>query len=337
MVYHPEIYETVKRDLEIKRRKEELKVEKRRNLFYKKFPRAKQIEIELSKTAVLLAKAVLSGSCKNELKKLKEKNQKLQSELEDLQQKVSSFSNFLEIQHYCRTCEDTGYINGKMCFCMKKLLKQETYERLNRLSPISLCSFDTLRLDFYPWEPQTKGEPSPRRRMEKIFTFCKNYAKEFSVSSKNLLFQGATGLGKTHLSLAIAKEVINKGFGVVYSSVQSIVSSLSKEKFSPKKDQDLFDSQKHISECDLLILDDLGVEFSNSFSNFVIYNTIDSRIMLSKPTIISTNLSFEELEQMYSERLVSRVMGDYINVGFCGNDIRQQKRIKEDTMNKQEL
>ncbi|MDR1466874.1 MAG: ATP-binding protein [Oscillospiraceae bacterium] len=327
MGYHKEIYETVHKNLEVLRRKEELKVKKKAKVFYKRFPRAKEIEKELSRTAVSVAKAVFSGSnAKEEILNLKKKSDALQKEFENLKRKINISSDFLRVRRNCYLCEDRGYLDGKMCACIKKMLKQEAYNRLNKLSPISLCSFNSLKLEYYPEISSNSNENSPRKRMEKIFSFCKKYALEFSVNSKNLFFQGATGLGKTHLSLAIAKEVLDKGLGVIYGSVETIVERLEEEKFSNSFDKDNYNSNKHIKNCDLLILDDLGVEFSNSFSNFAVYSIVDSRIMLGKPTIINTNLSFEELERRYSERLVSRIMGHYINADFWGNDIRQQKR-----------
>ena len=133
--------------------------------------------------------------------------------------------------------------------------------------------------------------------------------------------QGATGLGKTHLSLAIANVVLNKRFGVIYGSTPNILSKLEKERFRYTRTYE--DSEKYLLDCDLLILDDLGTEYSTAYSSSTIYNIINSRIMMSKPTIISTNLSVRELEKVYSERLVSRIMGNHLRLRFLGTDIRQ--------------
>jgi DNA replication protein DnaC len=324
--YHREIYETVHRNLELFKKKEEAKAKKNNEIFSKRFPRVKEIETQLSKIAVSATRAAISGSdVKKELQNFKEKSLQLQEELENLKRNVNISPDFLKVKRNCYACEDTGYIDGKMCLCMKELLKKEAYNRLNRLSPAFFCSFDSFDLKYYRELPENSDEPSPRRRMSKILSFCKKYAKEFSKNSKNLLFQGATGLGKTHLSLAIAKEVLQRELGVIYGSVENIVEKLETEKFSNLSDKDGYNNSRHIKNCDLLILDDLGVEFSNSFSNFAVYNVIDCRIMLGKPTIINTNLSLEELERRYSERLVSRIMGHYVKADFLGEDIRQQK------------
>ena len=160
--------------------------------------------------------------------------------------------------------------------------------------------------------------------MEKILNFCKAYASRFSSSSDNLFMQGATGLGKTHLSLAIANTLINRGHNVIYTSTPNIISKLEKEHFNHTFQDE--ETEKHLIDCDLLILDDLGTEFQTSFSNATIYNIINSRIMYQKPTIISTNLSVKEIQAAYSKRLVSRIMGNYKRLFFLGNDIRQALR-----------
>ena len=135
---------------------------------------------------------------------------------------------------------------------------------------------------------------------------------------------GATGLGKTFLSLSIASAVIEKGYGVIYSSAQNLLNTLEKEKFSNSDANTL----NAIFDCDLLIIDDLGTEFSTSFTVSTIYNIINTRINMCKPVIISTNLSLSELQEMYSERIVSRFIGEYTILKFAGNDIRQIKKME---------
>lgn len=147
------------------------------------------------------------------------------------------------------------------------------------------------------------------------------------MESPNLLMQGGTGLGKTHLSLAIAHEAIEKGYGVIYGSAQNMVTNLEKERF--QKDNEQQDTNQLMLQCDLLIIDDLGTEFSTSFVTAAIYNIVNTRLMTHKPTIISTNLSMKELEERYTERFASRILGSYIPLFFRGKDIRQQKRRKK--------
>jgi DNA replication protein DnaC len=331
LAYSSDIYRIVESKLANIRNKKQIEATKKRDDFLRKFPEAQKIETEISKFAIKIAKNIILGKDFSEkIDELKKKNLSLQNKLKNLERKFSPQKDFFEVNFQCKACKDTGYVSGSMCECMRLMLKKEVYEKLNKFSPISLCSFDTFSLSFYSDKSfEENKNSSPKKRMKKIFYFCKNYADKFSVKSENLLFQGATGLGKTHLSLAIAKKVIEVGFNVIYGSAQSLVLNLEKEKFSYFKEETQ-NFLKYFTECDLLILDDLGVEFPSTFSNFAIYNLIDTRLMFSKPTIISTNLSMLELEKKYSERLVSRILGEYVSVDFFGEDIRQQKRRKKD-------
>ena len=162
--------------------------------------------------------------------------------------------------------------------------------------------------------------------MRNIYDFCRRYADNFKKDSGNLFFTGATGLGKTHLSLAIAAEAINKGFGVVYGTAQTFAPSLERERFT-RTEESGGDTLDLLNDCDLLIIDDLGMEISSSYITATIYNVIDTRITLKKPTIISTNLSMQELEKRYNERFTSRIIGFYDRLIFRGKDIRMKKKL----------
>lgn len=315
------ILHQAEKELENLRKNQIEENEKRKSDFYKKVKRAYEIENLLSKTAVHVAKVVLSGgNTKEMLHDLKNKNLELQNELKSLLISNNLPANYLEVKYKCSHCKDTGYVDGIMCSCLKKLIKKITYDNLNKLSPLSLSKFETFNTNYYP-DSSTRDGVNARLHMEKIFYFCQQYANTFNKYSENLFMQGATGLGKTHLSLAIANTVINSGYNVIYTSTPNIISKLEKEHFKNNFKDD--ETEKHLIECDLLILDDLGTEFQTNFSNATIYNLINSRIMYQAPTIISTNLSVKEIQSAYSKRLVSRIMGDYKRLFFLGNDMRQ--------------
>lgn len=308
-------------ELEFLRKTQIEKNEVRKKQFYKKFSKAKDIESQLSRTAINSAKAILSGAnAKEKLIELKNKNLSLQKELEALLISANLPTDYLDVKYNCNKCNDMGYIDGIMCDCLKNLIKKITYKNLNRLSPLSLSTFEAFNINFYPDKDSSDGV-NIKSHMARVFNFCKNYASTFSKNSENLFLQGATGLGKTHLSLAIANSVINSGYNVIYTSAPNILSKLEKEHFNHNFHDE--ETEKHLTECDLLILDDIGTEFQTSFSSAMIYNIINSRIMTQKPTIISTNLSFKEIQSAYSKRLVSRIMGSYKRLFFIGNDIRQ--------------
>lgn len=318
------ILQQAEAELELLRKTQVEKCELRKKAFYMQVKRAGEIEAQLSRTAIDSAKAVLSGAnAKEKLTELKNNNLALQKELESLLAAANLPSDYLDVKYSCQTCNDTGYVDGVMCACLKSLIKKITYENLNRLSPLSLSTFEAFDISLYPDENSNDGV-NIRSHMEKILNFCKTYASHFSNSSENLFMQGATGLGKTHLSLAIAESLINRGHNVIYASTPNIISKLEKEHFNHSLQDE--ETEKHLIDCDLLILDDLGTEFQTSFSSATIYNIINSRIMYQKPTIISTNLSVKEIQNAYSKRLVSRIMGNYKRLFFLGNDIRQALR-----------
>lgn len=324
MGYSKKVYKKVKENLEYIRRRSMLENEKRKKQIYVKCPRIKDTDKEISRTSLRVAKIVLSGAnVSEELNNLKERNKKLNSEKEGLLKAMGYPGDYLARKYRCRNCKDEGYVNGKMCFCFKNMLKKYAYEELNQLSPLSLSSFNTFDVKHYSDEIDYKGSSS-RIRMTKILEFCKRYAAEFNTESKSLFFQGEPGLGKTHLSLAIARVVIDNGFGVVYGSVPNIINKLEKERFN-NGNESSSDTEYHLTNCDLLILDDLGSEFSTSFSKSAIHNIINSRILMNKPTIISSNLSSSELGQTYSARVLSRIMGNFIKLTFVGDDMRQIK------------
>ena len=328
MGYSKEIYDIVRQKLYEMRVKSLEELERKKKLFFARFPEASEIEKRLALTALDSARAVLEGhDAKKELEVLRERSISLRNRLSEILKSVNLPEDYLELKHNCEKCEDEGFIDGVMCGCMKDMMKKESYGKLNSMSPLELSSFETFSVDYYPTESSETGRQSPRERMKLIFDFCKKYSDNFSKKSPNLIMMGNTGLGKTHLSLAIASEAISKGYGVIYVSAPNMVSKLEKEKFQ-SYGRDAEESEKHFMDCDLLIIDDLGTEYSNAFSNSAIYNIINSRIMMTKPTIVSTNLTMKELEKNYSPRMVSRIIGNNIRLEFLGFDIRQ-KRLKD--------
>lgn len=321
MPYGREIYAGAEKILQERRKNAEDDARRRKEAFYRVCPEARELERRLTGTAVSAARAVLGGKNAHEqLERLKESSLARQAELTGLMN-AHGFTD-LEPRYQCPLCRDTGYVNGKMCSCLKKLLRTESYRRLNELTPLSLSTFDTFSLGYYSDSPRG-DRPSDQEIMRNAFRYCVSYAENFSPVSPNLILTGGTGLGKTHLSLAIANEVLQKGFGVVYCSVGNLVSKLEDEHFGRETPGGTADS---LQDCDLLILDDLGTEFRSTFSSAAIYNIVNTRLLEQKPTVISTNLLTKEIVDCYSERFASRIIGSYRRILFAGRDVRQQKR-----------
>lgn len=292
---------------------------------FQKLPRAKELDRLIAGTGVQAAKAVLKGGdVAAEMTKLRDTNLALQKELRELLANNGYPENAFEPRYYCEKCGDTGYIEEDnrtvVCACLKQALVQIACDELNRTAPLALSTFDSFRPDYYDTQITPGLGMSPYELMDKVLKFCRSYARDFTPHSESILMKGATGLGKTHLSLAIANEVIRKGYGVVYVSAPSVVQKLEKQYFSRNNDDDsLLDL---LTDCDLLIIDDLGTEFKTQFSVSQLYNIFNARMLQNKPVIINTNLDLRELEKAYSQRFVSRIMGCSTKLDFIGRDIR---------------
>lgn len=297
----------------------------RREKIFSEIPQAQDYERRISDCGISAGRAVLKGGdVKKELENLKDESIKLQQEYEAILNTKGYSIKDTEPVYYCKKCNDTGYIEMDnrtvVCDCLKQAMVECACAELNRYSPLSLCTFDDFKLDYYSKEVQEGYPRSSYEQMSNIFDFCRNYAKNFNKNSKNLFMKGMTGLGKTHLSLSIANDVIKKGYGVIYVSAPSIVSQLEKEHFSYNKQDNA--TEEALLNCDLLIIDDLGTEFSTQFSTSEIYNIFNARLLSGKPIIINTNLTLKELEKLYSQRFVSRIIGQAVRLDFFGEDIR---------------
>jgi DNA replication protein DnaC len=233
-------------------------------------------------------------------------------------------TDYLNTKYACEICRDTGFDGVNRCECFKKLINKFTVDELNKSANLPDCDFDHFSLSFY--SGKTEGGHDIRSIMSNYLKTAADYAEHFSQTSDSLLIYGNTGLGKTHISLAIAKKVIEKGYSAVYNSIINLLNSISREKFD-RNQNDGSETERAVLEADLLVIDDLGSEYDTPYLESIIYNIINTRMNLSKPTIINCNLNnFEELREHYSDRIVSRIGNYYKRMHFAGADIRQMKR-----------
>ncbi len=311
---------------EEKRKRASAELLEKKAELYSAVPRLKEIEGLMADCGLSAVRCVISKTenVSEAIAKLRDESLKLQQERSAILKSLNLPEDYLELNYNCKICQDEGYVEGKMCDCYKKELKKHAYNNLNKASHLQLSDFSLFNLNYYPDTIPAGSTVSVRNKMEQIYNYCLTYAKNFNEKSGSILMSGATGLGKTFLSLSIASAVIEKGYGVIYSSAQNLFNTLEKEKFSNSDANTLND----IFDCDLLIIDDLGTEFSTSFTTSTVYNIINTRINMCKPVIISTNLSLSKLQEMYSERIVSRFIGEYTILKFAGNDIRQIKKME---------
>lgn len=289
------------------------------NAAYNANPRLYEIDTQMAQVGAQLALTAISGDLKK-LDVLKKQTMTLSAEKTELLKKAS----VPEIQYECSICSDSGYVSGKICDCIKKESSAVMASELSKEMPLGDCGFENFDLNYYA--EQVKNGVSPRRRMLSILNLCRNYVNDFTPdTAKNLLFIGDAGLGKTHLTIAIVKEIVKKGYSPVYGSAENLFSAIEIEKysFSGRSNYDT------ILNCDLLVIDDLGAEMVTAFSKSVLYNIINTRILSSKPTIVNTNLTMKQIEERYTPRISSRFIGEYEWNEFLGNDIRQQKLINK--------
>lgn len=222
--------------------------------------------------------------------------------------------------HYrCKLCGDRGFVKGRPCRCLAEIEKRLAFEKLNREIPLENTDFSNFDLSYYPEDAREQAAVN--------LDFCKSYAAAFRKNAGSILMTGNTGLGKTHLSLSIAKSVIAKGCSVIYGSAQNFLSKVESEHFS--KTEERGETLSSLINCDLLVFDDLGTEFSSAFVLSTVYSIINTRLLSSKPTIISTNLSLEEIKSRYGDRVASRIIGSYDILFFSGKDIRLIKKMEE--------
>ncbi len=329
MTYSREIFSQAYQIIRERRSKADGIAAQRTEEIYTKFPEIESINRQISSCSVAAARAVLrGGDVKEHLNDLANRSMELQNEQKNILQSNGYPVNYMEPEYHCQICKDTASVetDGKTiyCECFLKLLKECACEEINKLSPLKLSTFETFKLDYYPTD-STPDSPSPFLRMSKILSYCKDYAKNFNGTGRSILMRGATGLGKTHLSLAIANEVLEKGYYAVYVSAPSILTRLENSHFDYNDNEEEHLVQT-LTDCDLLIIDDLGTEFISQYTKSVIYNIFNNRLLKNKPVIINTNMTIRELEATYSQRFVSRVMGECDKLDFLGTDIRAKKK-----------
>ncbi len=325
MTYTPDIIQ--KANSEINRRREASKIElaKRVEDVKLNLPEIYSVYEEILQTKTKLAEAVFSksGDLKSTIEEIKSKNLANQEKLKKLLVSFGKPIDYLTEEHTCNICKDTGAIEGIRCSCVTELLDKLMVEKLNEQCKIKLHDFSEFSLDYYPNSVEYNNQLiNCKESMRRNLNYLIDYANNFTKNSNGIFMIGKTGLGKTFLSSCVAKSLISKGHSVAFDSVQNYLRDIEKEHFGKANG----DTLETLLNADLLILDDLGSEFSSSFNDSVIYNLINSRNNAGMPTIISTNLSLDELTSRYDDRITSRLMGAHYPMRFIGEDIRQQKR-----------
>lgn len=320
MSFTPENVRKIKESFMNKRFNAQQQSERKKREAEERIPELAQIDRELSLVGSKVFKAAVDGGdLEMQISRLKDENRYLLSKRAQLLMENGYPADYTDIQYECPLCNDTGYIGTKMCSCMRDQIILAEYESSGILNLMATQTFDTFNLDYYAGVE--------KEAMGRNVAILRAFADSFTDTTyRNWLLLGGTGLGKTHLSTAVAKAVIERGYRVVYDSTQAILSDFEAQRFGDGNPGD--GTTDKYFDCDLLILDDLGTEMTNQFTLSCLYNIINTRINKRKPVIASTNLTQSELRSRYSDRITSRLFGEYRPLVFMGRDVRAQKLLK---------
>lgn len=314
---------TLRFDEDKQRRQEQQR--QRQQRVYQQCPELESIQREIRGTmGEIIASALRRGTDPlPAIRVIRDKNLSLQKRRAELLAQLGYPEDYLSEKPRCPLCGDTGYRGDGLCSCLKKYYAQEQIRELSRMLDIGSQSFDTFELDWY--SPDRGSLPrSPRENAQRNLNLCRDFAARFRPGRENLLLFGAPGLGKTFLSACIARTVSESGFSVVYDTAVNIFTRFEEQKFARDRLEagEAKDETRRYLGCDLLILDDLGSELSTPFVQSALYTLINTRLTADKRTVISSNLTMDQVRARYTPQIASRLEGEYRVLPFYGEDIR---------------
>ncbi len=316
-------HDRIMRDYEELRRMHRLALEAREEAIFKAHPEILENRKALAVNAAERAKAAVFHD-QDLMLQLGDERENLLDEQAELYARADVTEKDFEITHSCPLCLDTGYVDGKKCRCFLRRERELLYANSHLETVLEEENFNALRTDFYD-RTSRPGERSQYEKMLEIIETCRSFAENFDLESRNLLFYGQTGVGKTFLSNCIAKELLDSGHSVLYFSAISLFELFSGrlsrlEEEAPEK------GLSELYTADLVIIDDLGTELKNSYTTGQLFHLINERLLAKKSTIISTNLSLSAIADQYTERTASRIFSHYEAILLTGEDLRLKLR-----------
>ena len=322
-------YNQIIREYDSRKLKNKHALDKRVEETYRLIPRLKELEEEIISLSAGCGRMALRGD-DSALNKLKVKSAELKAQQIELLISNGFPADYLEMQYHCKKCKDTGYVANEKCSCFKQAISDMMYSGSNIKSILAKENFNNFSFHYYSDDfiDETVGL-SPLSNMQKVVAGCKSFIRHFNKSHDNLLLLGNTGVGKTFLANCIAKELLDRGNTVIYLTAFRLFDILEKHKFSRDEDSayEASNQFEYILDCDLLIIDDLGTELNNAFTNSQLYLIINERLLRQKSTVISTNLSLTNINTIYGERVFSRIASCYCVQRIIGEDIRLHKAV----------
>lgn len=311
-------YDAIQREYDARQLKNRRLLESRRAEVFRCCPAYEEASDAVASLSVSYGKRLLNGdeqaaaSYRKELSLLSKKKSDLLTQ--------SGFpADYLDPIYDCPDCRDTGYADGQRCHCYKRQITRMLYAQSNLQELLATENFAALSYEYY----NDNDLENFRKAVESSLSFIKNFQSEY----RNLLFYGEVGTGKTFLSNCIAYEMLNQGYSVIYFSATGLFNLLSKYSFDAGNKEMLYKTYEDLYNCDLVIVDDLGTELSNSFTNSQFFSFINERQLRKKSILISTNLSLEEIKARYSDRIFSRLTSSFTFRKLSGPDIRACKNI----------
>ena len=303
-------------------------LEERINEIHERFPEIKKLSDQIRDNGIKMAKAALGSTSNEELEKLSDYQEKLIYQKNRSLEENNIPSDYLKLKYDCNICKDTGFVeSGVQCKCFKQKIINSLYRMSNLEKILEKDNFSNFNLDLYPDEIVEGYDKSPKENMRDIIMDVYHYIQNFGTYSSdeknNLLFWGKPGLGKTFLCSCIAKDILNNGYTVIYQTSFNLMEIIEKYKFHRNDcTSDDMENFRNLFECDLLIIDDLGTELVNSFITSELFNIINDRLNANKKIIISTNLNPPQIGREYTDRVLSRIIGNFKIYEFYGNDLR---------------
>ncbi|MDE7252614.1 MAG: ATP-binding protein [Acetatifactor sp.] len=323
MALNNQQYESIMRRYEQTRDANRHLMDERRESVYRRIPEYRQLETSIGSVARDKAQSILEGD-DTALASLHDYIGRISQQKQALLISAGFPADYMEPVYHCADCHDTGYIDvggfqKEKCHCLRQQEVSILYEQSNIQDVISRENFSTLIFDYY------QGED--RERFERTVKICKDFVEQFSNSYRNLFLYGTVGTGKSFLSGCIANEILKQGRSVIYFSSVGLFDKLAQYTFDTKSKETLYNFYEDLYNCELVIIDDLGTEVTNAFITSQLFSCLNERNLRQRATIISTNLSLEELRDRYSDRIFSRITSNYNICKLTGPDIRMSRKL----------